>query len=302
MTRRERYNLAKGLLFISPWAIGFVAFTLGPIIASLYLSFTDYNIVQSPWWIGAENYQLLLKDKLFWKSLTNTFYMVLFGLPLGLFTSLALAFLLNMKLRGISIYRTVFYLPAVLPEVAIAILALWLFNPQYGLINAFLALFGISGPGWFADPAWTKPALILFGLWGAGSGMIIYLAGLQDVPQVLYEAADIDGATSWQKTRHITLPMISPILFFNLIMGLIGTLQIFTNVFIINTAGGGTAIGGPLNSMLFYSLYLYQNAFLFLKMGYASAMAWILFVLTLVTTLAVLRSSARWVYYSGESH
>ncbi|MEW6047785.1 MAG: sugar ABC transporter permease [Bacillota bacterium] len=294
MTRQQRANLVKGLLFISPWAIGFAAFTAYPIAASLYYSLTDYNIFEAPYWVGSQNYRDLASDKVFWISLGNTLYMILLGVPATLLAGLGLAFLLNLPIRGISLYRTLFYLPSILPEVSVAILWLWLLNSQYGLVNALLALIGIQGPGWLVDPAWAKPAFILLSVWGgSGASMIIYLAALKDVPIQLYEAAELDGASPLQKTWYVTLPMISPVIFFNLTLGIIGMFQYFTPAFIMTD-------GGPEWSTEFYGLYLYRNAFRYLKMGYASAMAWILFIVTLLATLVVFKSSARWVYYHGE--
>jgi multiple sugar transport system permease protein len=295
MTRLEKGELRWGIFFILPWLLGLIIFTAYPIVMSFYYSFTDYSIVQEPFWVGLDNYKTLIRiDAIFWKSLENTFYMLGLGLPLSLIAGLLLAILLNMKVKGMAIHRTIFYLPSILPEVATAILWVWLFNPQYGLVNAILSWFGINGPGWLADPAWAKPALILMGLWGVGGGMIIYLASLQDVPQELYEAAELDGARGWQKMVHITLPMISPVIFFNLIMGIIGTFQFSVQTFV---ATGG----GPAYSTMFYGLYLYYNAFQWWKMGYASAMAWILFLITLLMTILIFKTSAGWVYYHTES-
>lgn len=272
-------------------------FIASPIALSLYYSLCDYDTLSPPHWVGAENYRLLFtQDPLFWRSLWNTLYMVLFGLPLSMAVGLGLAFLLNQKLRGMSIYRTVFYLPSIVPVVATSILWLWLLNPEMGLVNAGLAKVGIRGPGWMVAPAWAKPAMILMGLWGVGSAMIIYLAGLQDVPQSLYEAAALDGAGPWARLRHVTLPMLSPILLFNLIMGLIGFFQYFTQVYVMTN---GT--GGPQDATLFYALRLFQSAFIDFNMGYASAMAWVLFGITITCALVIFRTSARWVYYAGES-
>src|SRR5947209_1843093 len=258
-----------GLAFAAPWIVHFLVFIAYPIGLSLYYSFCDYDSLSPPHWIGGENYRLLFaQDPLFWRSLGNTFYMVLFGLPLSMAVSLGLAFLLNQKLRGMSVYRTVFYLPSIVPVVATSILWLWLLNPEIGLINAGLARVGIHGPGWLISPAWAKPALILMGLWGAGGGMIIYLAGLQDVPQTLYEAAALDGAGAWARLRHVTLPMLSPILLFNLVMGLIGFFQYFTQVYVMTN---GT--GAPEDATLLYALRLFRSAFIDFNMGYASAMA-----------------------------
>lgn len=295
--RTERKSTLVGLAFAAPWIVHFLVFIAYPIGVSLYYSFCDYDTLSPPRWVGVENYRLLFtQDPLFWRSLGNTFFMVVFGLPLSMAASLTLAFLLNQKLRGIAFYRTLFYLPSITPVVATSILWLWLLNPEIGLVNAGLARLGVRGPGWLIDPAWAKPALILMGLWGAGGGMLIYLAGLQDVPQSLYEAAALDGAGPWARLRHVTLPMLSPILLFNLIMGLIGFFQYFTQVYVITN---GT--GGPQDATLFYALRLFNAAFIDFKMGYASAMAWVLFGITLACALIVFRSSARWVYYVGES-
>jgi len=294
MTRLERYNLRNGLIFVSPWIIGFLIFILYPIIASFYYSLTDYNILQPPRWVGLGNYRRLLEDRLFWVSLENTLFMILFGLPMSIIGSLGVALLLNSKVKAMSVHRTIFYLPSVIPEVAAAILWAWILNPMHGPINTLLQNFGISGPGWLTDPTWSKPSLLLMSLWGLGAGMIMYLAGLQDVPEQLYESAKLDGAGAWHRFWCITLPMISPIIFFNLVMGLIGWFGFFTTAFI---ATGG----GPAYSTLLYALYIYQNAFIFFEMGYASALAWIFFVIVLATTLVIFKTSARWVYYGGET-
>lgn len=294
MTGSQRKELAKGLAFASPWIIGFTVFTAYAIAASLYYSFCRYDILSPPQWIGLSNYsRLILDDEVFARSLWNTMYMVIFGLPLGLAGSLAISLLLNARVRGIAIYRTIFYVPSLVPAVALATLWLWLLNTDIGLVNVLLRKIGIAGPGWLTDPAWSKPALILMGLWGVGGSAIIYLAGLQGIPDHLYEAAELDGAGTLMKFRHVTLPMLSPVIFFNLVMGLIGSFQYFTQVYIMTG-------GGPQDSTLFYALYLFNRAFVDLKMGYASAMAWVLFAITLACTLIVFKSSARWVYYEGE--
>ena len=291
----ERAQLAFGIAFARPRTFGFLVFTAYPIVASLYYSFTYFDTLSPPVWVGAQNYtRLLTEDPLFWQSLRNTLFMVVFGLPASLVAGLALALLLNQKLRGMAIYRTIFYIPSIVPTVASSVLWMWLLNPQIGLINKMLAAAGVQGPGWLTDPAWSKPALILMGIWGVGSAMIIYLAGLQDVSQELYEAAEIDGAGSAAKLFHVTLPMLSPVIFFNLVMGIIGTFQYFTQVFVMTH-------GGPEDSTLFYALHLFNKAFVDLQFGYASAMAWILFAITIAATALVFRSSARWVYYPGET-
>jgi len=290
LTRRE----AKfGYFFISPWLIGFACFAIGPIIASFYLSLTNYDLFTPSKWIGLGNYKGLFEDPLFLTSIYNTVYYVIFAVPLGIVFSLSLALLLNQKLHGIATYRTIFYLPAVTSGVAVALLWMWLFNADFGLINFFLVKLGLSGVAWLVDPEWAKPAFILMSLWGAGGGMIIFLGSLQGVPVQLYEAAEIDGANWLHKFWHITFPMISPAIFFNLIMGIIGSFQIFTQAYIMTG-------GGPANATLFYVLYVFRNAFMLLKMGYASAMAWILFVLVLILTLIQFKLAGKWVYYEAK--
>jgi multiple sugar transport system permease protein len=295
-TKRAKADLRTGLLFLSPWLIGFFAFTLYPMVVSLYYSFTIYHSKRAPEWVGFENYAKLFTDDKFWISLNNTLYMVAIAVPLGLFASFLCALLLNLKVRGQAFYRVVYFLPSIVPTVAGTILFLWLLNPQVGLVNTVLGKIGIDGPNWMADPNWSKPALILLGMWGMGGTIIIYLSGLQDVPQSLIEAAELDGANWFQRLWHITIPMVSPITLFNLITGMIGMFQYFAQAYVV---GGGDSLGRPLNSTLFYSVYLYQNAFLYLKMGYASAMAWILFIIILILTLLLLKVSDRYTYYSG---
>jgi multiple sugar transport system permease protein len=297
MSPQMRRNFANGLLFVSPWLIGLLVLTLYPIIASLYYSFTTYGIVDDPKWVGFDNYyKLLFNDHLFWKSVSNTLYFAAVSVPLGLVLGIAVALLLNRKVWGMAVYRTVFYLPSIVPEVATAMLWVWILNPQFGLLNAMLRSVGLPTLGWLTDPQWSKPSLILMGLWKIGASMVIYLAALQDVPQSLYEAAELDGAGALGKLRHVTLPLITPTIFFDLVMGLIGTFQYFTTVYVIS---GGD--GGPVDSTLFYGLLLYRNAFTYLKMGYASAMAWFLFIFVLIVTMFLFKTSGRWVYYQGDN-
>lgn len=294
LSRQERRRLRVGLLFALPWIVGFLGFTVYPVIASFYYSLNVYTTFGEPMrWVGLANYQELFQDELFWVSLYNTAYYVLFGISYHVALALLLAFLLNQNLRGIAFYRTIYYLPTIVPVVATSVLWLWVFNPEFGLVNATLGQLGMRGPGWLTDPALAKPSLILMGSWTIGGTLIIFLAGLQDVPQQLYEAAMIDGAGALQQARHVTLPMLSPVIFYNMIMGVIAGFQVFTQSFIMTN-------GGPLDTTLFYALYLYRNAFQFFKMPYASAMAWILFLLVMTTTLVIFRSSARFVYYEGE--
>lgn len=292
MARREALD---GFLFALPWFLGFVLLTAGPMAASLYLSLTNYNMLSPPQWVGLANYQKLFTgDPLFWTALGNTAYYVLFSVPLSMVGSLALSLLLNQPLWGIRLWRTLFYLPAVTSGVAVILLWAWLLNPDVGLVNRGLAWLHLPQPAWLADPAWSKPALILMSLWGLGSGMVIYLAGLQAIPQHLYEAAEIDGAGRWRRFLSVTLPMLSPTIFFNLILNVISSFQVFTQAFVLTQ-------GGPLNSTLFYVLYLFQQAFRFLHMGMASAMAWVLLVIVLAMTVVQFAFSGRWVYYEGET-
>ena len=295
-TKRTKNNFRTGILFLLPWLIGFFAFTLYPMVISLYYSFTIYHSKRLPEWVWLHNYRDLLTDDKFWISLNNTLYMVIIAVPLGLLASFVCALLLNLKVRGQAFYRVIYFLPSIVPTVAGTILFLWLLNPQVGLVNTLLAQIGVDGPNWMADPNWSKPGLILLGLWGMGGTIIIYLSGLQEVPTSLIEAAELDGANWLQRLWHITIPMVSPITLFNLITGMIGMFQYFAQAYVV---GGGDSLGSPLNSTLFYSVYLYQNAFLFLKMGYASAMAWILFIIILLLTLLLLKVSDRFTYYAG---
>jgi multiple sugar transport system permease protein len=286
--------LLLALLFISPWIVGFLALDLYPFGASLYYSLTQYSVVAPPVWIGLENYQYLFtQDPEFWTSLENTIYFTVLSVGLGTVMAIGMAMLLNMRVRFLSIYRTIFYLPSITPVVASSIVWLVLFNPQFGLIDAILQYLNLPTIGWLADPAWAKPALVIMSLWGIGGAMVIYLASLQDVPQELLEAAALDGAGKVRQFVHVTLPAISPTILFNVIIGLIGGFQYFTQAYVMTN-------GGPGDATLFYSLQIYRQAFQFFKMGYASAMAWILFVIVMLATLLIFRSSARWVYYGGK--
>lgn len=295
-TLQRRETLAA-LAFILPWFIGFLIFTAGPMIASLGLSLTDYNVLHAPNFVGLANYEELLKDPRIAQSLGNTVYYAILHVPLSIIIALALAMLLNQVGRASGFFRTVFYLPSVTPAVAIGTLFLWLLNPRVGLINRGLALIGIEGPGWTTDPNWIKPGIVLMSLWSVGTTVIIFLAALRNVPKELYEAADIDGANTWQQFARITIPMISGALFFIVIVNTISSLQIFTEVYTMYF--GKQASGAASSAGLFYNIYLFRQAFEFLHMGYASAMAWLLFVIILILTLIQLRLSSRWVYYEG---
>ena len=281
-----------GLLFCAPWLLGFLAFMLLPMGAALYYSFCDYSIVQAPVFIGLANYRELFADALFWRSLYNTLYFAAGAVLLGLLTSLVLALLLNCRVRGLAFYRTVFFLPSLMPVVAGSILWMWMYAGDGGIINTALEAVGISGPAWLADPRFAKAALILMSAWGAGQAMVILLAGLQDIPAALYEAAVIDGAGWWQRLRHVTVPLITPVILFNLVMGLIVSLQVFTQAFIMTGASGA-----PERATLFYVLRLYNVAFRDLRMGYGCAMAWILFLIILGLTALLIRFSGKWVQY-----
>jgi multiple sugar transport system permease protein len=302
-SRMARQEAITGWLFASPWIIGFLLFTFIPMAFSVYASFTDYNIIRDPEWIGTQNYvRIFTNDRFFWKSLENTFWLVGFKVPIVMIVSIAIALLLNTNVPGERAFRTIIYLPNVLSGVAAVFLWQWILTPN-GLLNTGLAAVGIRGPAWFADPNWTKPGLIVMGMWWIGGNVLIYLASLKGIPQQLYEAAMIDGAGALAKIRHITLPMLSPTIFFQIVTSIIGTFQIFTTVYILSSsAGADVALGGPSQSLLFYVLYLYNRAFgkvgeRGLQMGYASALAWILFVIILAITLFQIWLSKRWVYY-----
>lgn len=289
-SKNDMINLRNGILFISPWIIGFLVFTLYPLISSFYYSFTTYDVFNPPSWSGLDNYISIFTDDQAIYAFYNTVYFAVFSIPLCQIFAIALATLLDQKVRGITVFRTLFYLPSIVPVVCSSVLWLWLFNPEFGIINQILGLFGIQGPGWLATTTWSKPALIIMSLWGIGGGMMIYLAGLQDIPQSLYESAYIDGASGWKNFTKITLPLLSPVILFNLIMGIIGTLQYFTQAFVMTK-------GGPADSTMFYAMLIYINAFQWMNMGYASAMAWLLFIIILILTLLILRFSKDRVHY-----
>ena len=293
--RAEAGNFWQGIGFLSPWLIGFIAFTLVPMGISLYHSFCDYTLLQRQAFRGLENYAQLAQDPVFWQSHKVSALCAAIALPLGPLLSLGLAMLLNVRTPGQQIYRTIIFLPSLVPAVAASMVWLWLLNPKLGLINAGLRMIGIADPpGWLSDPRWSLSALVLMSLWGVGNTVIIYLAGLQDVPRELYEAAELDGATVARKAWHVTLPSISPVIFFNLVMGIIGTLQQFTLPFIM------TPNGQPGRATYFFTMYLYDNAFSYLKMGFASSMAWVQLLLILALTGIAFWSSRHWVYYQGK--
>jgi len=294
-TQFERKLSLFGWLFAMPWILGLILFNAYPLIMSAYYSFTNYSILEAGEWVGLENYRTLFADDVFWVSIYNTLYYTFIFVPLSIVFGVGLALLLNMKIKGQGIYRTLFFIPSLVPPVATTIIWLWLLNPQFGLVNYWLGEIGIAGPPWIGSEHWSKPSLILMSLWGTGQAIVIYLAGLQDIPQDYYDAAHVDGANAIQRIRNITLPLLTPVIFFNLIMGVIGALQNFVLPWTL-TNGKGT----PANSMMFYVMYLYQNGFSYLKMGYASAMAWILFLIVVALTALIFVTQKRWVYYQGK--
>jgi multiple sugar transport system permease protein len=296
-----------GYLFIAPWLLGFIIFTLFPIVFSLMLSFAEWNGIgglESIKWVGLSNFEYMTRDPRFLKSVWNTVYFTAVSVPVGMIVSVLVALLMNQKFKSIAIFRTIFYLPSIMAGVASSILFYFIFHPSNGLLNKGIEWIGsifmlvglpaIAGPEWLGNPVWVKPAYVIMSLWGVGSGMIIYLAGLQGIPEQLYEAADIDGANTWQQFLNVTLPMLSPVIFFNLILSIIGSFQIFTQAYMLS---GGN--GSPADAALFYVLYVYQVAFQFHQFGYGSAMAWILFIIIMLATVVQFKFSG-WVYYEGE--
>ena len=293
---------------MSPWIIGFAVFILYPMIASFYYSFMRYDILSPPEFVGLQNYRFMFtKDPQFWAAMRNTLWMIGFGLPLQTAIAIGTAVLLTWPRRGSKVYRTLWFLPTMAPPVAAALAFVYVLNPRYGPVNQLLRGVGVDHPPlWFYSPFWSKWGLLFIAVWGIGQSMIIYLAGLLDVPRQLYEAADIEGASAWQKFRFVTLPTISPVIFFSVVTGVIYGFQYFTHAYVASFATSGSAtqaaagnVGGPLDSTLFYSLYLYIKGFGHFQMGYASAMAWILFLITMVCTVILIRTSRRWVHYSA---
>lgn len=293
----RRRQALTGLAFAAPFVIGFAVFYLYPILASAYYSFTDFNLFQSPEFVGLDNYQRMAGDQSFWKALANTAYLTVVGVPLSIILGVVGAHFLNFPVRGQPLYRAFAYLPTIIPVVVGGYVWRWMFNAQYGFVNHVLGWFGIDGPAWLEDAMWTKPAILIMTLWTIGGTMIIYLAALKDVPQELYEAAELDGAGMLKRFWHITWPVISPVTLFQFIVNLIAYLQIFAQPYLLSQDRLNNAGSGPGQSMLTYAMYLFQNAFSFLNMGYASAMAWLLFLITVVVTLIVLATSKKWVHY-----
>ncbi|MFN5060446.1 MAG: carbohydrate ABC transporter permease [Chloroflexota bacterium] len=290
MARKEELAF---YLFISPWIIGFLLFDAGAILASLAISFTNWSALSTPSFTGGENYTKLINDSLFYKAMGNSLYYGLGSVGLGTIVSFLLALLLNQDVKGMAVFRTIFYLPSVVSGIAVAILWIMILHQDFGLINSFLAFFGIKGPGWLVQPEWAMPSLILMSLWSAGGAMVIYLAGLQSVPIHLYEAAEIDGADTFQKFWNVTVPMMSPVILYNLIVGFIASIQGFVLVYIMTN-------GGPANATLVYGLYIYRTAFINFQMGYASALAWVLLVVIILITVIQFAVAKYWVYYEGD--
>ena len=296
--RRPRVSeeTVSGFIAISPWVIGFIIFTAGPLAASLYFSFTSYDVIRPPRWVGLENYRrLLTDDPLFYKSLVNSMVYTALYVPLHVITALGVAMLLHRASRAQCFFRTVFYLHSITPAVASAYLWIWILNPNVGLVNNFLRWLHLPAPAWTVDPFWTKPTIVIQSLWALGGAMIIFLAGLKNIPASLYEAAELDGARGWQRFRHITLPMLSSVTFFVATISLITSLQVFTQGYVMFDRDGG-----PANSALFAIMYLFKRAFQYFQMGYASAIAWLLFLVIGVLTAVQFFLSKRWVYYETD--
>ena len=288
-------RLRLGLLFVSPWVIGYCVFYLYPFLATFYYSFTSFTGIGNPKFTGLANYTGLFHDSMFRTAVFNTFYYTVIEVPFSTVAALGLALLLNMNVRGQAIYRTLFYIPSIVPVVASSLIFVWIFQPSFGIVNSLLSDVHVNGPAWFFSITWSKPTFILLGLWGLGQPMVIYLAALQGVPRELYEVAELEGASAWQRLRHVTIPMISPVILFNLIMSLVLSIQYFTQAQVIESPPGS-----PGDSTMFYITYYYQQAFQFLHLGYASAMAFLLFIGVIIVTVVLLRTSSRWVYYENE--
>ena len=293
---RVSEEVVSGYIAISPWVIGFLIFTLGPLVTSVYFSFTAYDVIRPPRWVGLDNYRdLLTDDPLFFKSLRNSLIYTALYVPLHVATALGVAMLLHRASRAHGIFRTLFYLPSITPAVASAYLWIWILNPNDGLVNNTLRALHLPAPAWTVDPFWTKPTIVVQSLWALGGAMIIFLAGLKNIPASLYEAAELDGADGWQRFRHITLPMLSSVTFFVATISLISSLQVFTQGYVMFDRDGG-----PGNSALFAIMYLFKRAFQYFQMGYASAIAWLLFLVIAALTVIQFRLSRRWVYYETE--
>ncbi|QGH33629.1 ABC transporter permease subunit [Gracilibacillus salitolerans] len=295
LTLEQKEGL-QGYIFISPWLFGLVTFMAGPLLFSLFASFTNYNITSRMDFIGLDNYiRMFTNDSLFWISLGNTLYFVAFSVPLTTIGAVLISVLMNQKVPGMRIFRTIYYLPAVLSGVGVYLLWMQLLSPNTGLINTILSWVGIQGPAWLFDPNWTKPAIIFMSLWKVGGSMLLYLASMQGVPQSLYEAAEMDGANPFRRFWHITLPMITPIIFFDVVTSTIGGFQVFQEAYVMTESGDG----GPANSLVFFNLHMWNKAFEVFDMGYAMGMSWVLFVIIFILTFINLKLAPRWVHYEG---
>ncbi len=290
MSGQRRLERRWGLLMAVPAILGFAVFTAGPMLASLVFSLTDWQIGGTPAFVGTGNYEALADDELFWKSLSATTYYTLGAVPVALIAAFAVAMLLNQRVRGLPVWRTIFYLPTLVPAIANVVLWIWIFNPDFGLLNSLLRQGGLPTGMWIYDEGMAVPSLIVMSTWGFGNTMVIFLAGLQGVPQHLYEAVSVDGGGPWHRFRHITVPMMTPTIFYNLVVGVIGTFQVFSQAYVMTE-------GGPNNATLFYVYYLFRKAFRESEMGYASALAWVLFMIIMLVTFLIFRNARRWVYY-----
>jgi multiple sugar transport system permease protein len=290
----NRQQAVFGILFMMPWFIGFIVFGLYPMIMSIYYSLCRYDVLRIPQFIGFGNYEkLIFEDPYFWTSISNTLVYTVLRVPLCIVGSLLLAVLVNNAVRGVKFFRTIYFIPSIVTGVVLSVVWLWMFNPQFGLINSFLAYMGIPGPLWLLDPNWSKPSMVLMSIWSIGGGrMLVFLAALQGIPKHLYEAVDIDGGSWWAKFKNVTIPMLSPVIFLWSVLEIIFSLQVFVEAYIMTQ-------GGPLNSTMFYNLYLYNKAFNDFEMGYASALAWLLLIISLTITVIQFMLSKRWVYYDG---
>lgn len=301
LSKRERREAIEGYIAILPWIIGLLVFVAGPIVATFIISFCEWELLHPPKWIGFLNYAKLAEDPLFFQSMKVTLIYIVFSVPLCMIVALLTALLLSQKVKGLAVFRTIFYLPSILPMVAASILWIWIYNPEFGILNYFLGLVGIDGPDWLYSTTWILPAFIIMSLWSIGPIMIIFLAGLKNIPEQFYEAAMIDGANNWQKFWNITIPLLSPTIFFILITQTIAAFQTFVQPFVMGGGGeAGSYYGAPLNASLFYTLNLYQEGFKYFNMGYASALSWILTLIILLVTLIFFKSASRWVYYEAE--
>lgn len=289
-SRMSRRQTGAAYLCLLPWLIGLLVFTAYPIAASAYYSLTDYPILKGPHWVGFKNYTDMVHDDLFWKSLRVTALFTIVAVPSGVLMGYFIALLLNQRVRGLAVWRTIYFLPSIVPAIATSYLWAWIFNPDFGVFNGVLDKIGFDGPAWFGSERWVLPAFIIMQLWGAGGGLILYLAAFQQVPNILYDAAKIDGANAWHRLIHVTLPMTSPVILFTVLTGMIGTFQIFVGGYVITN-------GGPNNASLFYVLYLYRQGWSYFNMGYASALGWVLLLITMTLTLLILWASRRLVYY-----